>query len=344
MTVADEQQIAKLLELRKPFEEHQIGLLPRVTCSDCSNPRKTCENKNHVRKFCSECRAMVSPKHIHIDFVGHANVTKRLLEVDPLWTWEPLERDVDPQVYAAALASGNLETVKLVLESAPPKFDLDSFGNPVGLWIKLTACGKTRLGYGSVPSNQHDAVKVLIGDAIRNAAQRFGVAIDQWVTGEREKPESENAVHDPGQRAMPAKQRAADAAVVVDAEWVAEFENRLGQAPLEQVSAFRQDVIDAVKTQRINADTANRLLAAVKQRADDLESVTATGLPANKDGSVSRSKLSDEELAANGLMTKQQVKDHNKLAKDTVVNPKLAERSNGIDAEDERWMNGGKPS
>lgn len=319
--VADEEQLAKLLELRKPFEEEQIGLLPRVTCPDCSSPKKRCENKNHVKKRCPECKAMVSPKHIHIDFVGHANVTKRLLEVDPLWEWEPFSLD----------------------ENGLPLVDTDNFGNPIGMWIRLTVCGHTRPGYGSVPSNQHDAIKVLIGDAIRNAAQRFGVAIDQWVTGEREIPESENAVHDPGRRAMPAKQRAADAAVVVDTDWVAEFEKRLAEAPLEQVGSFRQDVVDAMKTQRVNSETANRLLAAVKQRTEALESVTANGLPANKDGSVSRSKLSDEELAANGLMTKQQVKDHNKLAKDTVSNPKMAERSNGVDAEDERWMNGGQP-
>ncbi|MFI7644264.1 hypothetical protein [Nonomuraea sp. NPDC049400] len=322
MSVAGEQQLAKLLELRRPFEEAQIGLLPRVTCPDCSDKRKKCENKSHIRKRCPECNATVSPKHIHIDFVGHANVTKRLLEVDPLWTWEPFALD----------------------ENGLPQVDTDNFGNPVGMWIRLTVCGHTRPGYGSVPSNQHDAIKVLIGDAIRNAAQRFGVALEQWITGEREIPEAENAVHDPGRRAMPAKQRAADAAVVVDSEWVAEFEKRLGEAPLEQVGAFRQDVIDAMKTQRINSDTANRLLAAVKQRTEALESVTATGLPANKDGSVSRSKLSDEELAANGLMTKQQVKDHNKMVKDTIANPKLAERSNGVDAEDERWMKGGAKS
>ncbi|MGA4989963.1 hypothetical protein [Nonomuraea bangladeshensis] len=320
--MTDEEQLAKLLELRRPFDEEQIGLLPRVTCPECSDRRKKCENKSHVKKRCPECKATVSPKHIHIDFVGHANVTKRLLEVDPLWTWEPFALD----------------------ENGLPLVDTDNLGNPVGMWIRLTICGHTRPGYGSVPSNQHDAIKVLIGDAIRNAAQRFGVALEQWISGERQAPETENAVHDPGRRAMPAKQRAADAAVVVDTAWVTEFEQRLSEAPLEQVGAFRQDVIDAMRTQRINSETANRLLAAVKARTEALESVTANGLPANKDGSVSRSKLTDEELEANGLMTKQQVKDHNKLVKDTITNPKLAERSNAMDAEDERWMSGGKAS
>ncbi|MEO3869419.1 hypothetical protein ABGB18_11355 [Nonomuraea sp. B12E4] len=341
MTVTDEQR-SKLLELMVPFKDDQIGKLPRVTCKDCSDRRAQC--KQHQEKRCEECGAYVSTRHIHIDYVGHAHVTERLLEVDPEWSWEPLERDVDPQVWAAALATGNPDVIQMVLESAPPKFDLDDFGNPVGLWIKLTICGVTRPGYGSCPSKQSDAVKVLIGDALRNAAQRFGVALEQWMKGDRANPAAENAVADAGTRAMPARQKQADAAVVVDANWVAEFEKRLGDAPLEHVSAFRQDVVDAMRTQRINSETANRLLAAVKQRVDALESVTATGLPANKDGSVSRSKLTDEELEANGLMTRQQVKDHNKLAKDTIANPKKAERSNGVDAEDERWMNGGAKS
>lgn len=318
MTVTDEQK-TKLLELMVPFAPEQIGKLPRVTCPDCSDRRKKCENKNHIKKRCSTCNATISPKHIHIDFVGHANVTRRLLEVDPLWTWEPFALD----------------------ESGLPLVDTDSLGNPVGMWIKLTLCGHTRPGYGSVPSNQHDAIKVLIGDAIRNAAQRFGVALDQWITGEREAPESENAVFDPGRRAMPARQRAADVAVVVDANWVTEFETRLGEAPLEQMSAFRQDVIDAMKAQRINSEAANRLLDAVKERQRVLEQ-PEDGLPRNKDGSISRSQIPDEKLAEIGTMTRDQMKAHNAMVKDTISNPKQADRSNSVDAEDERWMNGGR--
>jgi hypothetical protein len=105
-----------------------------------------------------------------LDYVGHADVTSRLLEADPAWTWEPL-------------AYG---------EDGLPRFDLDERGNPVGLWIKLTVAGVTRLGYGSVPSTQGDAVKVLIGDALRNAAMRFGVAVDLWAKGDRLDPTAEN--------------------------------------------------------------------------------------------------------------------------------------------------------
>lgn len=183
--------------LRGQFAPNQVGKLPRVTCGDCSDRRKNCAE--HRKARCDVCRAWVSTKHIHIDYVGHADVTSRLLEADPEWTWEPQARDVDPAVMAAAVASGNPEVVRIVLESAPPKFDLDDQRNPVGLWINLTVGGGTRPGYGSVPSGQDDAVKVLIGDALRNAAMRFGVALDLWAKGERADPAAENATASGGQ-------------------------------------------------------------------------------------------------------------------------------------------------
>jgi hypothetical protein len=89
-----------------------------------------------------------------LDFVGHADVTNRLLEVDPEWTWEPLGRTED---------------------GLPA---LDRFGN---LWIKLTVCGTTRIGVGDGKS-----AKELISDALRNAAMRFGVALDLWAKGDRD--------------------------------------------------------------------------------------------------------------------------------------------------------------
>lgn len=89
-----------------------------------------------------------------LDYVGHAATTQRLLEVDPSWSWEPLALD----------------------ERGLPA--LDTHG---GLWIKLTVCGVTRLGYGDAGTKKGpNAVKEAIGDALRNAAMRFGVALDLW--------------------------------------------------------------------------------------------------------------------------------------------------------------------
>lgn len=95
---------------------------------------------------------------VKLAYVGHAALTDRLLSVDPLWTWEPVAFD----------------TRGLPL--------LDELG---GLWIKLTVCGVTRLGYGDAGQKKGgDAMKERIGDALRNAGMRFGAALDLWHKGE----------------------------------------------------------------------------------------------------------------------------------------------------------------
>ena len=197
-----------LLDLRKPFAAELVGKLPRVTCRACSDGR--CGD--HQKAKCDDCGNHISTRHIHIDYVGHADVTDRLLSVDPEWDWKPKATDPDPDLLKAAVASGNPEIVQQVIENAPPKFEEDRNGNPVGLWIKLTVGGKTRLGFGSCPSNQNDAAKVLIGDALRNAAMRFGVALDLWAKGDRADPTRENATASAGQASRRGSgQSAADA-------------------------------------------------------------------------------------------------------------------------------------
>ena len=91
-------------------------------------------------------------------YVGHAALTDRLLDVDLGWTWEPL-----------AMNPHGLPV-------------MDDLG---GMWIRLTVCGVTRLGYGHAGNKQGgDAIKEIIGDALRNAAMRFGAALDLWHKGD----------------------------------------------------------------------------------------------------------------------------------------------------------------
>jgi len=129
-------------ELRKPFPKESIGQLPK--------PYK----KDSPKGNCSECGMYHGLPAVHLDFVGHAPTTDRLLSVDPTWTWEPVAFD----------------------ERGLPQYD-----NAGGLWIRLTVGGVTRLGYGDGPDP-----KERIGDAIRNAAMRFGVALDLWSKSELE--------------------------------------------------------------------------------------------------------------------------------------------------------------
>ena len=93
---------------------------------------------------------------VQLAYVGHAAVTDRLLEVDPEWSWEPV-----------AYADDGGPLIRRTEKDA-------------SLWIKLTVCGVTRFGVGSVAPNAFEIEKQLIGDAIRNSAMRFGVALDLW--------------------------------------------------------------------------------------------------------------------------------------------------------------------
>ena len=66
---------------------------------------------------------------------------------------------------------------------------VDAFGQPAfssqGLWIRLTVCGVTRLGFGDAQDKKGpNAIKEMIGDALRNAAVRFGAALDLWHKGD----------------------------------------------------------------------------------------------------------------------------------------------------------------
>lgn len=169
----------KAAALRAEFGADRIGKLPKITCRDCSRASTSVCNQ-HSKKKCSECDNYITERHIHIDYAGHGAITDRLLEVDPLWNWEPVAFDTN----------------------GLPAFVEDGKGNQVEFWIRLTVAGHTRLGVGTCPSGQVDAPKVLIGDALRNAAMRFGVGLDLWIKGHAEDDERTTATN---QRSRPAQ-------------------------------------------------------------------------------------------------------------------------------------------
>jgi hypothetical protein len=307
---------ANLLRLLEPFPSEHVGKLPRVTCSDCSG-RRRCDQ--HKKERCKVCKAWVSTKHIHLDYVGHADVTRRLLETDPAWQWEPAAVD----------------------DNGLPLLDTDHDGNPVGMWIRLTVLGVTRLGYGSCPSSQNDAVKVLIGDALRNAAMRFGVALDLWAQGDRSDPAAENAVAAGG--AADRRRRAEQAAPVeqhTDHAWLTDMESRISVArDRGELNALAREIGARKQAGQCEPVHEAHLWALGTKRQAAIDS----GPPKNKDGSISRSRATDEQLAAVGAMTKDQKKEHNALERDTLKNPKLAERATGP-ADDDPWATGGEPA
>lgn len=139
--------------LRQPFPPHQISKLPKPTRAQTEAVKNNF--KDGIR--CDVCGGWHHPKVVHLDYVGHAALTDRLLDADPEWNWEPLALD----------------------ERGLPAFSKD------GLWIRLTVCGVSRLGFGHADGKTGgDAVKEIIGDALRNAAMRFGAALDLWHKGQ----------------------------------------------------------------------------------------------------------------------------------------------------------------
>lgn len=152
----------KLKMLSVPFEKRLISKKPKPT-----KDQGSCDSKLKVK--CKECGGFHHPQVIHLDYVGHAALTDRLLSVDAAWTWEPM-------AYKDGL----------------PAFDASG-----GLWIKLTILGITRIGYGHAAANPHADIgsreKEVIGDALRNAAMRFGCALELWHKGDLHSPIEENA-------------------------------------------------------------------------------------------------------------------------------------------------------
>lgn len=158
-------EVTGLDRLRLPFPDHQISKLPKPTKAQTEAVKA--DYKKGIR--CTLCGSWHHPDVIHLDYVGHAALTDRLLDTDPEWYWEPVAFD----------------------DRGLPAFDSSG-----GLWIKLTVCGVTRLGYGHAASkpgvDPGAREKEVIGDALRNAAMRFGAALDLWHKGDLHADEDES--------------------------------------------------------------------------------------------------------------------------------------------------------
>lgn len=103
-----------------------------------------------------------------LDFVGHADVTKMLIEVDPEWTWEPVAFDAD----------------------GLPAYRVENGMAHMAGW--MTILGVRRLGIGSVMHNKPDLLKELVSDYLRNASMRFGICLSLWT-----KQEWDDVAHTP---------------------------------------------------------------------------------------------------------------------------------------------------
>lgn len=112
--------------------------------------------KDSPKGSCAECGGFHGLPALHLAYMGHAEVTLALLDVDPCWTWEPL-----------AFAADGLPLIR-------------HEGYRYVLWARLTVRGRTVIGVGTCESSKGDPEKELIGDFLRNAAMRFGVGTKLW--------------------------------------------------------------------------------------------------------------------------------------------------------------------
>ena len=92
---------------------------------------------------------------INLAYVSHAEITRILIEIDPMWNWKPVAwQDGRPATHEA--------------------------NGMITMWATLTLLGKDLIGVGSVRSDKPDYEKELIGDFLRNAAMRFGICLSLW--------------------------------------------------------------------------------------------------------------------------------------------------------------------
>jgi hypothetical protein len=90
-------------------------------------------------------------------YMGHAEVTLALIDVDPAWNWHPVA--IDP-------------------ETGGPK--ITPQGKRLVLWGYLEVLGVQRLCVGTCDAGKGDPEKELIGDLLRNGAMRFGIGTKLW--------------------------------------------------------------------------------------------------------------------------------------------------------------------
>ena len=138
--------------LRRLHEEQRVPNPGHI--SKLPKPTK----RDNEKGKCRECGGWHGLPAVHLDYMGHAEVTDVLLDYDPTWTWAPFAID---------------QTTGLPM--------VQTLGADVVLWINLTIGGVTRPAVGTAPKGKEgDALKELIGDALRNGALRFGIATSLW--------------------------------------------------------------------------------------------------------------------------------------------------------------------
>lgn len=148
------------IEHWKP-EPEQVGHLPRVWCRPCRDEKRTRHCSEHALIRCDVCSQKITEAHLHLDYVGHADVGRALTMIDAEWNWEPCgwTEDGNPAI--------TVRSNKVLV-----------------MWGRLTLLGVTRICVGSCEIDKTEADKELVGDLIRNGAMRHNVYGSLWSKSE----------------------------------------------------------------------------------------------------------------------------------------------------------------
>jgi len=213
LTLEQWNQLTWSQKLRWPFPTELVCYRPQPWCRACGDAKsRVCSD--HRKQWCDTCKQSLTEAHTDLAYVGHADVTERLDLVDPEWSWTPRSTQIPDDMLDSLTRHGDMATMERLISAYPPKYDNDG-----GMWIEMTIHNDDgeairRIGYGDAPGKRgSSAIKEIIGDAIRNAAMRYGVARYLWSRSEialatAGRPAEKRTTQ---RRAQPAKQTPAPA-------------------------------------------------------------------------------------------------------------------------------------
>jgi hypothetical protein len=179
-----------------------------------------------------------------LDYVSHAEITKILIEIDPHWRWVPIEWN-----------------------NGRPAIHIEN--GIATMWGELTLLGQSRLGVGSVRADKQELDKELVGDLLRNAAMRFGIALKLWSKQEWDENNAA-AQHQPGNPGKGVSAPVMDdpTAVPLSDERKDEFAKACTKAGLNPMTVAKRAKVNLGKATVADRDT---LLAMFKIMVQELK-------------------------------------------------------------------------
>ena len=149
---------------------------------------------------------------VQLDFVGHADITRILIEIDPHWRLVPIAWD-----------NGRPE--------------MHVVNGMATCWFEMTLLGTARLAVGTAKENTPDCDKIVYGDALRNGAMRYGIGLSLWT-----KQEWDDLNHYPAPAPAPAPRQTGQASKPTPDAAPVDLDTPLTE---DQISAFNKACVAA---------------------------------------------------------------------------------------------------